>query len=210
MSRNLIKTVTLMLIGADTSRTVVSWCVFFLVLRKELQDEVQQEIDEKVGGEHYLSWKDMKNLPKLQSFVCEVLRYTAIFPWMPHKTLRDTTLNGYHIAKNTAVFINFYRIHRDPSEWDEPQVFKPQRFLDSDGNFIGWTAKKGFIPFGIGRRFCLGRELGKMQVLLIVANLLHKFTLGLPPEDPIPSILDSKNAFVHQPPSHRVTAVKRR
>ena len=188
----------------------MSWCILFLVLKRDLQEKLQEEIDRVVGADRHPQWNDVKNLPLLQSFVCEVMRYASVFPWMPHRTIRDTTINGYHIAKNTPVFLNFYRIHRDPADWDEPEVFKPDRFLDSQGNFVGWNTKIAFLPFGVGRRSCVGQDLGKMQVFGMISVLLHEVTLELPPGDPVPSLIDCDRSFIHQPKSHRVIARKRR
>ena len=67
-------------------------------------------------------------------------------------TIRDITIGGYHIPKGTLVGLNLPKVLSDEREWQEPEKFKPERFLDHDGKFVGWNKLHGFMPFGIGRR----------------------------------------------------------
>lgn len=61
-----------------------------------------------------------------------------------------TEFSGYIIPKGTVVLPNLWSVHRDPTEWDDPDSFNPTRFLDEAGKLL---RRECFIPFGIGRLF---------------------------------------------------------
>lgn len=88
-------------------------------------------------------------------------------------------LGGYDIPKGTTVIINHWALHRDPNFWKDPETFDPARFLDSDGKL---SAKpESWLPFSAGRRVCLGEPVAKPNLFLILACLLQKFKIKLPP-----------------------------
>ncbi|GFN92621.1 cytochrome p450 2u1 [Plakobranchus ocellatus] len=68
--------------------------------------------------------------------------------------------------------VNFNSVPRDESTWGDPDIFRPDRFLDADGSVI---VKKELIPFGIGRRNCMGEGLASMEIFLFLAALFQKF-----------------------------------
>ena len=94
----------------------------------------------------------------------------------PHFTKVDTKLRGYDIPANTFIVPNTMGIHLDRDIFDQPTVFRPERFLDSDGKFV---KNEHVIPFGIGKRSCLGELLAR-QLFLFTAFLVQRFEFKLP------------------------------
>jgi len=87
---------------------------------------------------------------------------------------RDVMLDGYLIPKNAQVIPNLYAVHMDPELWDEPERFNPSRFI----NKAGAVEKPDyFMPFGVGRRMCLGDVLARHQLFLFFSSLLHTYDL---------------------------------
>ena len=85
-------------------------------------------------------------------------------------------LDEYKIPKNTIVFLHADKIMHKTDVFDDPETFKPERFLDSNGNYIS-TRHPGFIIFGMGRRSCPGEKLALAHLFLIMVNLLQS-TIG--------------------------------
>ena len=100
------------------------------------------------------------------------------------------------------MFANISYIHYDTELWPEPEKFDPTRFLDDSGHFC--LPKLGYIPFSVGKRFCLGQSLVEKEFYLFFSGLLQKFEFEAPNNQPLPNILfgeDNLNlGFVRQPP----------
>ncbi|XP_028405604.1 steroid 17-alpha-hydroxylase/17,20 lyase-like [Dendronephthya gigantea] len=199
----------ILLATTDTTSSILTWFILFMILHEDIQDKVYKELLDVVGEDRSPCWNDMPNLHYLKSTICEVMRLSAFGPLnVPHKAIRDSMINGYHIPKGTTVIFNFWRIHIDPRDWKNPSVFDPNRFLDENAKFLGWDALKCFRPFGEGRRMCLGHALGKMQLLIVAAKICHNFKLKIPEGQPRPSIEGTMTA-VRYPKKYEVVAVKR-
>ena len=123
-------------------------------------------------------------------------------------TLRDITLGGYHIPKGTVIFLNLARIYHDENEWLQPGEFKPERFLDDEGNFLGWTNHNAFMPFGLVRRECAGSRFAKIMLLIFAATLLHCLSFELPEGAEKPS-KESSIGIVLSPKDLNVVAKRR-
>ena len=109
----------------------------------------------------------------------EALRYTSVVPTGARRTIEDTHLNGNHIPKGTTIFINLYPIHHDNKNWNRPELFKPERFLDADGKLVAADHKnrKMLFPFGAGARVCIGEVFAKTRLFLIIASIAQNFRI---------------------------------
>jgi len=94
-------------------------------------------------------------------------------------------LNDHLIPAGTSVVPLLYAVHMDPELWDNPEAFRPSRFLSADGKV---SQPRFFMPFGVGRRKCLGEVLARMEIFLFFASLMHTFNLCLPEGVPLPSL----------------------
>ena len=87
-------------------------------------------------------------MPYVEATIMEIQRVADIVPLgIPHSVLEDVEFRGYTIPKGTTVMSNLYAVHNDERIWDQPDVFKPSRFLDDDGRVL---RREELIPFGIG------------------------------------------------------------
>jgi len=94
-------------------------------------------------------------------------------------------LNGYTIPAGSHVIPLLYAVHMNPELWDEPEVFRPSRFLTDEGKIY---KPEFFMPFGVGRRKCLGDKLAQMELFLFFSSLMHMFNLSLPEGASLPSL----------------------
>ncbi|XP_028518585.1 steroid 17-alpha-hydroxylase/17,20 lyase [Exaiptasia diaphana] len=81
------------------------------------------------------------------------------------------------MGQSTTVFINAWAIHLDEKEWEDPHAFNPERFLDDEGKLIQVAGMKSLLPFGAGRRVCVGEALAKQELFIAIARLLHQFKI---------------------------------
>uniref|UniRef100_H3DKZ2 Cytochrome P450 2U1 n=2 Tax=Tetraodon nigroviridis TaxID=99883 RepID=H3DKZ2_TETNG len=176
----------LFIAGTDTTANSVLWIILYMASFPDIQDKVQAEIDEVVGTLRTPSLSDKGKLPFTEAAIMEVQRLTAVVPLaIPHMTSETIEFGGYTIPKGTVVLPNLWSVHRDPNEWDDPDSFDPTRFLDEAGKLL---RKECFIPFGIGRRVCMGEQLAKMELFLTTTTLLQAFEVRLPEGVPAPPL----------------------
>ncbi|KAJ6669569.1 hypothetical protein lerEdw1_000118 [Lerista edwardsae] len=126
---------------------------------------------------------DRKDLHYTEAFINEIFRHTSFIPFsIPHCTTKDTILNGYFIPQDTSVFINLYQVNHDETLWVDPYLFNPKRFLNENGELNKSLAEKVLI-FGMGIRKCLGEEVARNEIFVILTTVLQKLRLEKPLED---------------------------
>lgn len=181
--------------GLETTATTLRWLVAYMAHYPEVQARLHAELDDVIGHGRMPCLKDRGNLPYLESTIAEVLRIAAIVPLsLPHKATCDTTLGGYDVPKDTMLITNVWAMHHDKDEWEMPEVFNPERFLDKDGKYgsserkVSAAGVRSYLPFSAGRRGCLGESLAKTELFLIASRLLHQFKIENPPGKPLPDL----------------------
>lgn len=165
--------------GTETVASAMEWAMSELMRNPEELKRVQQELAAVVGLDRRVEESDIEKLTYLKCSVKETLRLHPPIPLLLHETAEDATVGGYFVPKGSRVMINVWAIGRDKDSWEDPEEFRPSRFLDSSApDFKGSHFE--FIPFGSGRRSCPGMQLGLYALDLALAHLLHCFTWELP------------------------------
>jgi steroid 17alpha-monooxygenase/17alpha-hydroxyprogesterone aldolase len=174
--------------GMETTASTLCWALLYLIHNPNVQQKLHQELDQVIGPDRLPKLVDKKHLPYLEATITDTLRISSLLSLaFPHKTTVDTTLQGYSIPKGTTVLTNLWSLHHDPEIWDDPNEFRPRRFLNEGGNFVPPKAER-FLPFLAGRRGCLGESLARIEVFLVLARLLHSFKFKNPPGSDLPSL----------------------
>lgn len=122
----------------------------------------------------------------------EVERYYHVVPIEgPRRALKSVTLNGYTIPKvyselfafllliffqDSTILISAYSVHHNSDYWKHPEIFNPERFLNEDGTVI---KPQNFVPFGLGRRRCLGEVLAKQCLFFVFVEVMRNFNVKL-------------------------------
>ncbi|XP_038053290.1 cytochrome P450 2U1-like [Patiria miniata] len=191
--------------GMETTTSTLRWALLYMIAYPETQTRVQQEMDRVVGRNRLPRYTDRPSLPYTQAVLCEVQRELIVPYALPHKCTEDTTLSGYHIPEGAIILINLWHILHDADEWEDPMQFRPERFLDSEGRLL---RREKFIPFGLGRRVCLGKHLAKMELFIVFTSLLHQFTFK-PPEGVVASLDANDGGITHAPVAYTLIAAPR-
>ena len=148
--------------GFETTSTTLRWTIAYLVHHFQCQTEIQNQLDDVVGRDRMPGLDDRSRLPLVQATIMEVLRLGNVTEAaIPHYTMKDTSLAGYRVPKDTVVLVNLMNVHLDPNCWENPDSFNPRRHIDADGQLI--TNSGNFLPFSAGRRVCAGEALAKVR-----------------------------------------------
>ncbi|KAG9457095.1 hypothetical protein H6P81_001603 [Aristolochia fimbriata] len=176
----------IILAGTDTTHNTLTWALSLLVNNAEVLQKVRDEIDTQVGSEREPNESDLKKLPYLQAVVKETLRLYPPGPLtMPHEATEDYNIGGFRVPAGTRLSVNIWKLQRDPSVWEEPTEFRPERFLTTHADVDGSGQHFQYIPFGSGRRMCPGGLLALQVVQLTLARLLHGFEVRRASEEPV-------------------------
>lgn len=194
--------------GSETGAGTLLWAIAFLVNYPIYQKKIQEEIDKVVGRERLPNAEDRPNLPLLSATIMEVQRLgNVVDAGVPHCTMKDTTLNGYRVPKNTIVLLDLESVHLDAKCWENPKEFNPYRHIDSEGELI--TNQGYWLPFGAGRRGCAGEPLAKVELFLLLSIMLHQFEFLPANTESLPSLAAKKYMITKYPLSYKVKAIKR-
>ncbi|KAM4826175.1 cytochrome P450 1A2-like [Thomomys bottae] len=168
--------------GFETITTAISWSLMYLVTRPDVQKKIHKELDAVVGRERLPQLSDRPQLPYLEAFILEVFRHSSFVPFtIPHRTIRDTTLNGFFIPKERCIFINQWQVNHDQKTWGDPFEFRPERFLTDGQATLNKTLSEKVMLFGLGKRRCIGEIPAKWEMFLYVSTLLHQLEFSLTP-----------------------------
>jgi cytochrome P450 len=141
--------------------------------------KVQNEVRGIRGNKKDITKDDLNNMHYFKAVIKVVFHFHPPLPLLvPRESTQNVKIQGYYIVVGTQVIINAWAIGRDPTSCEEPEEFKPKRFLTSSIDFRGLDFQ--FIPFGAGRRGCPEISFAVTTIELILANLLHNFDWTLP------------------------------
>uniref|UniRef100_A0A2N9HWG5 Uncharacterized protein n=1 Tax=Fagus sylvatica TaxID=28930 RepID=A0A2N9HWG5_FAGSY len=168
----------LLIAGTDSSSMVTEWAMAELIKNQDYMHKLRDELEHGIGKD-IVNESHLPHLPYLEACVKETLRLYPPGPLLlPRRALQTCQVMGYTVPKDSQISVNMWAIGRDPTIWDDPLSFKPERFLDSCLDFKGNNFD--YTPFGAGRKMCPGQPLAIKQVPLILASLVHSFDWSLP------------------------------
>lgn len=164
----------------------MTWILALLLNNRRALNRAQEELDLIVGKERWVEDSDIKNLVYLQAIVKETLRLYPPGPLaVPHEAREDCTVCGFHVPKGTRLFVNLWKLHRDPNTWPDPEAFSPERFLTSHAGIDVLGQHFELIPFGSGRRSCPGMAFALRVTHLALARLLQGFVFATKLDEPV-------------------------
>jgi cytochrome P450 len=160
--------------GTDTTRMTLGWVFILMAKYPDMQEKMRHEIEHATEGE-VITLNHRSNCDFVLAFINECMRFRPIVPaGVAHKTTIDETIDGHPIPEGTTVVVSLYASLTDPKIWDEPQEFRPERFLDEDGKKFVSKPNAYFIPFSDGRRSCPGNKLALNNLFLVVGRFLQR------------------------------------
>ncbi|KAK2144826.1 hypothetical protein LSH36_727g01039 [Paralvinella palmiformis] len=171
--------------GTESPSLLLLWVCLMLAKYEDVQRKMYEELEYLRDSEADIPTiceASADRMPYSHAVVYETIRYCSIVPFLKRRCLSDAIVGGHRLPAGTNIIINNYAISHDPRRWHDPEVFRPERFLDQDRMFDASQLEQ-FLPFGIGKRRCMGEEIGKLLPFAAIATLVLNFRLSAP--DPI-------------------------
>ncbi|KAI4491407.1 hypothetical protein M0804_002799 [Polistes exclamans] len=158
--------------NSTATPSVLTFAIKLMMHFPNVAKKVRNEIHEVVGSGRIPTWGDRNRLPYTEATLRETMRYETITPLgVGHRATKDTTFQGYFIPANTTMITNFAEMNNDPDFWGDPENFRPERFLNDDGQL-----NKDFtLPFGAGHRLCAGETFARYMMFEVFAALMQNF-----------------------------------
>ena len=160
--------------GFDTTASALTWSLYSFAKNKVQANELRSEINGVLQGK-VPQMEDLPKMPYTKMFIQESIRlYPPVWSLLRLSEAADE-INGYAFPKDSWIMICIYALHRHPDFWEQPEKFDPKRF-DPD-TFKGKAFV--YIPFGQGKRACVGKPLAMAELQIILPLLLQHFSFAL-------------------------------
>jgi len=195
--------------GNDTTTNTLRWIILYMALHPEIQTRLQNELDEVIPDRRLPSIDDRDSMPYAEACYMEALRLSSFANiGLPHTASSTVKLDKYVIPKDTMLFACLESCHKDPKYWERPHEYYPEHFMDSKGNLV--TNNPAFMPFGLGKRQCLGKSLARTEIFLFSSAILQRFRIECPSDQPKPSMEPTTEQFLLKTPRNYEVVLKRR
>lgn len=169
---------TFLIGGHETSATLLDWALLALSAHPPIRRSLEKEVDEVLGGGVPNATDIHEHFVFTRAVVSEVLRLYPPLWTMQREAVADDVVGDLRVAAGTTVAIPPYLVHRHPTAWDSPEGFDPSRFLPGNASE---RHRYAWIPFGGGRRGCVGKGFAMSETVIALVLLTQRFRLDLPP-----------------------------
>lgn len=177
--------VTFLVAGHETVASAMTWVWSLLSRNRDVLDRLHVEVDEVLAG-RVPSIADLPALVWTRAIVDEALRLYPPAWVITRKSTCEQELGGHLVPDQSLLIISPWLLHRHPQNWERPESFEPQRFLERSSK-----PASDYLPFGLGPRLCIGRELSLMECTLILASVAARFEFVASADLAAPPVLAS-------------------
>jgi cytochrome P450/nitrite reductase/ring-hydroxylating ferredoxin subunit len=177
---------TILLAGEDTTSNSISWILYYLALHPEAVEKVRQEVDLLCADRDFPDSFDIASALEYTDAVAqEAMRLKPVTPTLYMEALEDTEINGLLIEKGMPVVLQNKVGHTAEKNFVEQDKFIPERWINGKCPFTGAHVPEAILTFGSGPRFCPGKNLAMLEMVMATAMICKNFdfTLAVPAED---------------------------
>lgn len=166
---------TILLAGHETTANALSWTWYLLAEHPAVEAKLLEELREVLAGRP----PTVEDLPWLRYADTVVKESMRLYPpvWaFGREATENCEIGGYHVPAGTQLIMSQWVTHRDPRYFENPEKFRPERWLEGS---IEGLPKYAYFPFGGGPRLCIGQSFAKMETVLLLTTIAQKFGLTL-------------------------------
>jgi cytochrome P450 len=181
MARQQVRDEVMTFLGAghETTANAMTWMWLLLSQHPEARRRMQAEVDEVLDGRRP-TFADVDRLPWTMAVLQESMRLYPPVPAVSRVAIRRDEIDGVKVPAGTVLIILPYLMHRDPGVWANPEGFDPERFMPGHPSAVG-RPRQAFMPFGAGRRICVGSGFALMEGVLLAAMTAQRYEFDLVP-----------------------------
>jgi cytochrome P450 len=172
---------TLFIAGHETTAVALTWAFYLLSQHPHIEARLHEELDQELRG-RLPTVADLARLTYTAQVIKETMRLCPPVPLIPREVLNDTVIRGYQIPKGTPVIFASYIAHRNPTYFEEPETFQPERWTAA---FEKQLPRYAYFPFGGGPRVCIGNSFAMMETQLILATVAQRYRLRPQPNQTV-------------------------
>ena len=169
------ETQTFLFAGYDTVATALSWCMFMLGSHPEVQAKALKEA-EQIKEQDLPIQDGLKEMKFIECVIKETLRIHPSAPMISRNVDEAIEIDSVVYPKNSAITLAILAMHRNPSIWEDPLEFIPERFLAGSVHNKP-RSPYSFVPFSAGSRNCIGQKFAMMELKITVYHLLLNFEI---------------------------------
>ncbi|WP_423743910.1 cytochrome P450 (plasmid) [Haladaptatus sp. SPP-AMP-3] len=158
---------TMLFAGYETTAAALGFAWYSLAMNPDIQQAFHEELDTVLGGDPPMH-EDIDDLELTRRIVTETLRMYPPVHTIPRQTTRTVEVDGYQIPADREIHLAVLSVHRDERFYDNPDSFRPNRWTSEFENELPDYA---FMPFGGGRRTCIGRDFAQLEATLVLATI---------------------------------------
>jgi len=163
------------LAGHETTASALTWAFFISAMRPEVADRIEAETHEQAPGDS-IGFEQTRQLTYARNVFREALRLYPPITFLPRVALKPVRFGRYQLRRGSMVMIAPWVVHRHSGLWKNPHAFDPDRFLPEREHEMTPGA---YIPFGIGRRVCIGAAFATTEATLILGRLLKRYRFSI-------------------------------
>jgi cytochrome P450/nitrite reductase/ring-hydroxylating ferredoxin subunit len=165
---------TMLLAGEDTTAYTLSWAVHQMCESPESVAALEGELDRVMGGEAVPSRMEVANrLAYAAAVANETMRLRPVAPLILLEAIVDTAVGDVQVPARTHVLVLTRPPVRDPRHFADPEVFRPERWIEP----VGAHEPSAHLPFGSGPRICPGRSLALLEMKMVLAMVYRNVTV---------------------------------
>jgi cytochrome P450 len=172
---------TLFIAGHETTAQMLAWTWYALSQNPQAEARLHEELDGVLGGRPPEA-ADFGRLPYLQAVMSEILRLYPPAYITARESVEPCEIGGYEFLPGTTIIFSQWVAHRDPRFYDDPEAFRPERWIEGLASRLPAGA---YYPFGDGPRRCIGQGFAQLEAAIAIGTLGQRFSFRLVPGHPV-------------------------
>ncbi|EYC18045.1 hypothetical protein Y032_0028g1653 [Ancylostoma ceylanicum] len=167
--------------GHETTSLTMLWGFSYLIQNPDVVTKIRNELNAVTNGNRNIALTDKNYTPYMNWAILEIQRLASILNlnlW--RKTEKDCIVGGCNVPRGTAITAELSLIMSDEKYFENPEKFDPDRYERG-----GKALEQRVIPFGLGKRACIGESLAKAEIYLVLSNMISRYDIMEDPETPI-------------------------